>query len=91
MLYSSSLQLNMSGASGDSGQRQEGPDYFSYYVQALTELMSEDDKTVNDRSLTVSCLFDNCIGAGMSDYKKGRLHVLLRQGVQDLTAEVDEV
>ncbi|XVF16299.1 hypothetical protein REPUB_Repub10bG0019300 [Reevesia pubescens] len=36
-------------------------------------------------------LFENSIGAGFSDFKKGRLKGLLRQSVNDLSMEVDEM
>ncbi|XP_021298964.1 uncharacterized protein LOC110427721 isoform X3 [Herrania umbratica] len=38
-----------------------------------------------------SSLFENSIGAGFSDFKKGKLKALLRQSVNDLSMEVDEV
>ncbi|OMO69208.1 hypothetical protein COLO4_29198 [Corchorus olitorius] len=36
-------------------------------------------------------LFENSIGATLSDFKKGRLRVLLRQSANDLSKEVDEM
>ncbi|XWS44090.1 hypothetical protein CRYUN_Cryun15aG0015100 [Craigia yunnanensis] len=36
-------------------------------------------------------LFENSIGAGLSDFKKGRLKRLLRQSVNDLSMEADEM
>ncbi|EOY02586.1 Uncharacterized protein TCM_017018 isoform 1 [Theobroma cacao] len=38
-----------------------------------------------------SSLFENSIGAGFSDFKKGKLKALLRQSVNDLSMEVDEM
>ena len=39
----------------------------------------------------VDSLFENTSGAGLSGFKKGRLKGLLRQSVNDLSMEVDEV
>ncbi|KAB2034168.1 hypothetical protein ERO13_D04G059400v2 [Gossypium hirsutum] len=39
----------------------------------------------------VDSLFENSIGAELSDFKKGRLKGLLRQSVNDLSMEVDEM
>lgn len=47
--------------------------------------------TVDDSGSGASSSFSNSIGAGLSDFKKERLKSLLRQGVFDLTPEVDEV
>lgn len=40
---------------------------------------------------TSGSLFGNSIGTGLSDFKKERLKSLLRQGVNFLSPEVDEV
>ncbi|KAJ0113607.1 hypothetical protein Patl1_02884 [Pistacia atlantica] len=46
--------------------------------------------TIDGRGSGASSSFSDSIGAGLSDFKKERLKSLLRQGVFDLTPEVDE-
>ncbi|XP_031259914.1 uncharacterized protein LOC116123438 [Pistacia vera] len=47
--------------------------------------------TIDGRGSGASSSFSDSIGAGLSDFKKERLKSLLRQGVFDLTPEVDEM
>jgi len=59
-----------------------GPDYFGYYIGNDT---TEPSKNVS------GSLFSNSIGAGLSDFKKERMRLLLRQGVIVLSPQVDEM
>ncbi|TYH49457.1 hypothetical protein ES332_D10G138100v1, partial [Gossypium tomentosum] len=54
-------------------------------------MVVNDKESMDCSPKDVDSLFENNIGAELSDFKKGRLKGLLRQSVNDLSMEVDEV
>lgn len=90
---------------GLSEECKAGPDFFSFYASEIADLLSQDENTLpaSDASelpqakyevvngKDAGSLFKNSIGDGLSDSKKRRLKGLLRQSVNDLSLEVDEV
>lgn len=68
-----------------------GVDMFSHYSRAVAELLAKDDEIDNIHSCSGSMLFDDAIGAKLSDVKRDRLKSLLRQTVFVLTPQIDEV
>ncbi|KAK8275292.1 hypothetical protein V6Z12_D10G127600 [Gossypium hirsutum] len=53
-------------------------------------MVVNDKESMDCSPKDVDSLFENNIGAELSDFKKGRLKGLLRQSVNDLSMEVDE-
>lgn len=65
------------------------PDSFSSYRSQVAKLLSQRERTSNQGVTTRHS--NSGIGAGMSNVKRDKLNVLLRQCVKNLTPEVDEV
>ncbi|PKI68364.1 hypothetical protein CRG98_011272 [Punica granatum] len=67
-----------------------GVDMFSYYSRAVAELLAKDDGG-DGKDSSCTELFTDAIAARLSDAKRERLRLLLRQAVFVLTPEVDEL
>ncbi|XVF57911.1 hypothetical protein PTKIN_Ptkin07bG0020600 [Pterospermum kingtungense] len=90
---------------GLNEQCKAGHDFFNFYAREITNLLLQDESTLpasNAYELSqgkygvvngkdAGSLFEYSIGAGLSDSEKRRLKGLLRQNVNDLSMEVDEV
>ncbi|MFQ6652485.1 hypothetical protein Gotur_024323, partial [Gossypium turneri] len=73
---------------GSSEQCKAGLDFFSFYARKY--VVVNDKESMDCSPKDVDSLFENRIGAELSDFKKGKLKGLLRQSVNDLSMEVDE-
>ncbi|CAA7046571.1 unnamed protein product [Microthlaspi erraticum] len=65
------------------------PDTFSNYRSQVAKLLSQKERTSNHEVTTRHS--NSGVGSAMSNVKKDKLNVLLRQCVKNLTPEVDEM
>ncbi|CAA0820927.1 Unknown protein [Striga hermonthica] len=77
-----------------------GPDFFGFFTTEVVELLSRDEgkrsiknseSKENNGAIGSESLFNNGVGALLSDSKRESLKSLLRQSVFTLTKEVDEI
>ncbi|XP_022152181.1 uncharacterized protein LOC111019964 [Momordica charantia] len=72
-----------------------GPDYFSYFKREVLDLLSQEDilpsPPHNSQLSLSSTSFGDSIGPRLSDFKKEKLKVLLRQSAVILSKEVNEI
>lgn len=69
-----------------------GPDNFRYYAQQIKDLLEDDFMPFSECTEGCSgCLSGDCVGVGLSEYKRARLDSLLLQAVAALTTEIDEM
>lgn len=85
------------GSSDTVYGKENDSDKFGYYARAVAEILTEDDddKVDDSKKLNVSFSsispFGQALGSGISELKRERLKILLRQSVIDLKPKVDEV
>ncbi|VVB04220.1 unnamed protein product [Arabis nemorensis] len=67
------------------------PDSFGNYRSQVSELLSQDERSLHHDQQSGERSLESPIGAGMSNDKKENMNVLLRQCVRNLTPEIDEM
>ncbi|EOA24654.1 hypothetical protein CARUB_v10017927mg [Capsella rubella] len=80
-------------ASLSPGIQRNKPDSLSNYRSQVAELLSQGERISchHDQQQDSERHSESVIGAGMSNFEKENLNVLLRQCVRNLTPEVDEL